>query len=173
MVGLLWRTPAGRSPSGGWTWRTAGLALGGIGIAAWLASAASGRHYGLSMTGPLRSWFEWALAGDNALDWGSMLIAGLIAGSFLAAWLNSELRWRVPRGQRLLQSGGGGVVMGIGAQIAGGCTIGHSLTGLSVLSLGSALTTVAILAGAWGTAYLMFVRPQHLVVQAAQLRRNP
>ena len=126
----LWRTPA--PASGGWSWRAAGLALGGIGIAVWLTSAASGRPYGLSMTGPLRTWFEWGLAGEIRLDWGYVLIVGLIAGSFAAAWLHRELRWRVPPGARLLQSGAGGVVMGLGAQLAGGCNIGHSLAGLSV-----------------------------------------
>ena len=49
--------------------------------------------------------------------------------------------------------------MGVGAQIAGGCNIGHSLTGLSVLSVASAVTTISILLGAWVMAYLLFIRP--------------
>ena len=162
-VGLwLWRAPARPPASGGWRWRTAGLALGAVAVAAWLASAASGRFYGLSMTGPLRTWFDWAFAGSTVLDWGSVMIVGLFAGSFLSALLYRELRWRVPKGSRLLQSGTGGTIMGMGAQIAGGCNIGHSLTGLSVLSLGSLATTVAILLGAWATAYLLFVRPARI-----------
>lgn len=164
----LWRTPAPAPASGGWSWRSAGIALGCIGIAAWLASAASGRPYGLSMTGPLRTWFDWALAGETRLDWGSVLIVGLIAGSFAAAVLHRELRWRVPPGPRLLQSGAGGIVMGLGAQLAGGCNIGHSLTGLSVLSLGSAVTTAAILAGAWAMAWTMFVRPMRVAAAPAE-----
>ena len=143
-----------------------GLALGGIGVAAWLASTATGRNYGLSMTGPLRTWFNAAFSSGTVLDWGSVLLAGLIAGSFLSAWWHRELRWRVPQGPRLLQSGAGGIVMGVGAQIAGGCNIGHSLTGLSVLSLGSALTTACIVLGAWFMAYLLFVRPARMAAAA-------
>jgi uncharacterized membrane protein YedE/YeeE len=166
-IGLwLWRTPARTPASSGWSWRTSGLALGGIGVAAWLASTASGRNYGLSMTGPLRTWFNAAFSSGTVLDWGSVLLAGLIAGSFLSAWWHRELRWRVPQGPRLLQSGAGGIVMGVGAQIAGGCNIGHSLTGLSVLSLGSALTTACIVLGAWLMAYLLFVRPARMAAAA-------
>ncbi|HEX7021260.1 MAG TPA: YeeE/YedE family protein [Trueperaceae bacterium] len=155
----FWRSGKSRYRSGGWGWRAAGTALGVIGIAAWLASSASGRDYGLSMTGPLRSWFENLVVGNVPLDWGSWLIVGLILGSFLSALTHGELRWRIPKGERLLQSAVGGLLMGFGAQLAGGCTIGHSLTGLSVLSVGSIVSTISILLGAWGTAYWLFVRP--------------
>lgn len=158
---LIWFWRSGRSSyrSGGWEWQWAGAALGLIGIVAWLASTASGRPFGLSMTGPLRSWFALLFGGGGTIDWGSMLIVGLLLGSFLSAGAHRELRWRVPKGERLLQAGIGGVLMGLGAQLAGGCTIGHSLTGLSVLSVGSVVSTLAILTGAWGTAYWLFIRP--------------
>ena len=37
--------------------------------------------------------------------------------------------------------------MGIGGSLAAGCNIGHGITGLSALSIKSALATVAILTG--------------------------
>lgn len=167
VVGVwLLRSGPGQYRSGGWPWRTAGLALGAVGIAAWLASTASGRLYGLSMTGPLRSWFAALFDGVVLLDWGSLLIVGLLLGSFLSALAYGELRWRVPKGERVLQSGFGGLLMGFGAQLAGGCTIGHSLTGLSVLSLGSIVSTLGILFGAWGMAYWLFVRPTRQLQRA-------
>ena len=161
VAALVWFWRSGRSSyrSGGWEWQLAGAALGVIGIVAWLASTASGRSFGLSMTGPLRSWFGLLFGGSAGIDWGSMLIVGLLLGSFISASAHRELRWRVPKGDRLLQAGGGGLLMGLGAQLAGGCTIGHSLTGLSVLSLGSVVSTLAILLGAWAAAYWMFIRP--------------
>ena len=157
----LWRGGSGNRQyaSGGWAWHMSGFALGAIGIAAWLSSSSVGREFGLSMTGPIRTWFVLALSGENYLDWGSVMIAGLIVGSFVAAWVHQELRWRVPRGSRMLQAGGGGIFMGVGAQIAGGCNIGHSMTGMSVLSLGSVVTTFSILLGAWLMAYILFIRP--------------
>lgn len=163
----FWRANKSSYRSGGWDWRGAGLALGAVGIAAWLSSTASGRLYGLSMTGPLRTWFDGLFGGGLIVDWGTLLIAGLLLGSFLSAWAHGELRWRVPKSERLLQSGVGGLLMGFGAQLAGGCTIGHSLTGLSVLSVGSIASTASILIGAWGMAWWLFVRPNRALQTAA------
>lgn len=169
LVVAVWFRRAKRSSyrSGGWDWRGAGLALGVVGVAAWLASTASGRIYGLSMTGPLRTWFDGLLGGTLVIDWGTLLIVGLLLGSFLSALAHGELRWRVPKSERLLQSGAGGLMMGFGAQLAGGCTIGHSLTGLSVLSVASIVSTASILLGAWGMAWWLFVRPTRAMQAAA------
>jgi uncharacterized membrane protein YedE/YeeE len=41
----------------------------------------------------------------------------------------------------------GGVLMGVGGVTALGCTVGQGLSGLSTLSLGSFITTAAIIAG--------------------------
>jgi hypothetical protein len=37
--------------------------------------------------------------------------------------------------------------MGVGAAIAGGCNLGHSLVGVPLLSLGSIATTLSMLLG--------------------------
>jgi len=164
----LVRSGASKYRSGGWSWQVSGAALGVIGIAAWLSSAATGRVYGLSMTGPMRVWFEGIFQGGLALDWGAFLIVGLFLGAFLSALSHGEARWRVPKGDRLMQSIIGGLLMGFGAQLAGGCTIGHSLTGLSVLSVASVVTTVSIIGGAWATSWWMFMRPVRQMQRQAQ-----
>ena len=46
--------------------------------------------------------------------------------------------------------------MGIGAGIAGGCNIGHGITGLSTLSLGSLLATVTTMGGVWAATGVIF-----------------
>ena len=172
LLTVIWFLRSGRSGyrSGGWEWQAAGIALGLIATAAWLASTASGRNFGLSMTGPLRTWFGVLFEGGAAIDWGSMLIVGLLLGALLSALANREWRWRVPKGERLLQSSFGGLLMGLGAQLAGGCTIGHSLTGLSVLSVGSLVSTLSILLGAWAMAYWLFVRPSRKLAQTVTTR---
>ena len=45
--------------------------------------------------------------------------------------------------------------MGAGGSIALGCNIGHGLTGLPLLSLGSAVATAAMVAGAVAVARLL------------------
>ena len=42
--------------------------------------------------------------------------------------------------------------MGVGAAIAGGCNLGHSMVGVPLLSVGSIVTTVAIIAGVFAAA---------------------
>ena len=43
---------------------------------------------------------------------------------------------------------------GAGAVLGLGCTVGHGLSGVAVLSLGSIMALVAIFAGAWATIRL-------------------
>jgi hypothetical protein len=43
----------------------------------------------------------------------------------------------------------GATLMGIGGVVALGCTIGHGLSGLSLLALGSTLSVASILIGGW------------------------
>jgi len=49
--------------------------------------------------------------------------------------------------------------MGIGAQIGGGCNIGHGLTGVSTLAVSSWVATIFIVLGNWTMAYFVLIRP--------------
>lgn len=80
------------------------------------------------------------------------LIGGTLAGSFLAALAYGEFKVAgfdrdTPTGNYLA----GAVLMGIGGVLAGGCTIGAGLSGISTLSLSAALALVSIIAGAVAT----------------------
>jgi hypothetical protein len=46
--------------------------------------------------------------------------------------------------------------MGVGAGIAGGCNIGHSLTGVPMLALSSLTATAGFVGGVWIGAYVLF-----------------
>ena len=99
--------------------------------------------------------------GDITLvDWSVMLVLGILVGSFAAAKLSGEFRWRVPDAQTMLRSAGGGVAMGIGAALAGGCTIGNSLVETSLFSYQGWVSLVAIMLGTWGAAWFFLQRPQ-------------
>ncbi|GAI03767.1 unnamed protein product [marine sediment metagenome] len=65
----------------------------------------------------------------------------------------------MPSWGTLLQTFIGGCLMGFGAVSSTGCNIGHILSGVPQLSLGSLLAAATIILGAWLTAYMMFVRP--------------
>ncbi|KAI1118875.1 hypothetical protein F5Y14DRAFT_183274 [Nemania sp. NC0429] len=49
----------------------------------------------------------------------------------------------------------GGVLLTLGSRIGGGCTSGHGITGISLLSVSSFVTVVAMFAGAMGSAALI------------------
>lgn len=56
-----------------------------------------------------------------------MLILGLLIGSYIAAKASGEFRLRVPSATTLVKSIAGGILMGVGASLAGGCTIGNAM----------------------------------------------
>lgn len=160
VLGGIWLVRSGESShQKGWKWQFTGTVLGIVGVLAWLTSTATGRNYGLSITGPVRTLFGYLTRGDlNLIDWGSFMLAGLLIGAFLSSYLYDEWKLRTPEPKRIFQSLGGGILMGFGAQVAGGCNIGHGFTGLSVLALSSITATLFIVLGAWTTAYLLFMR---------------
>jgi uncharacterized membrane protein YedE/YeeE len=94
------------------------------------------------------------------VDWSVMLVLGILLGSFAAAKLSGEFRWRVPDAATMLRSSVGGVVMGIGAALAGGCTIGNSLVETALFSYQGWVSLAAIMLGTWGAAWFFLVRPQ-------------
>lgn len=158
IAGVVWllRAPEQRY-QGGWSWRRTGLAVGGVGTVAWVASSLTGREYGLSMTEPTFSLFRLLFLGNaNAVSWSTFMLLGLPLGAYLAARRSGEFKWRAPSPQRILQALAGGVTMGIGAAIAGGCNIGHGLTGVPLLALSSITATAATTVGVWTGAYFLF-----------------
>jgi len=76
-------------------------------------------------------------------DWLVLELVGVVAGGFVSAWLAGRTQRTIDRGpglggtQRMFAAVSGGVVMGIGAKLARGCTSGQALTGGALLSVGS------------------------------------
>ncbi|MBI1809147.1 MAG: YeeE/YedE family protein [Gemmatimonadetes bacterium] len=98
--------------------------------------------------GPWRNWLLWE-------------IAGVLVGGFLSAWLAGRLRVetergpRISDGTRLAAALAGGVLMGVGAVFARGCTSGQALTGGALLSVGSWGFMLMAFAGAYLVAPLV------------------
>ncbi len=141
---LLW-LPASAPQPERWRWTATGSALGVLGILAWLAGAPAGWHWGLSITGPSRSLLDAGLLGQlEALDWGSAMLVGLPAGSWASARLRGRVTWRASAPAELPPRFVGGLFLGVGGTLAGGCNIGNALTGLSVLAVHSVVATLAM-----------------------------
>lgn len=114
---------------------TAGAIIGVLGVIAWPLSAATGRNGGLGITTPTANTLQYSVTGDEGfIDWGVMLVLGLLVGAFIAAKATGEFRIRIPDATTSVRSVGGGLLMGVGASLAGGCTVGNGMVETSLFS---------------------------------------
>jgi len=152
----------------------------GIGVLSWAAFLLSDRPIGCSAayartSGMIEKLLRGAQVAEKpyyrrfppVVDWEWMLVLGIVAGAFLSAMLSGQLRaswvpvaWADAFGPsvvaRLLVAFGGGVLMGLGARWAGGCTSGHGISGTLQLAVSSWLAVLCFFAGGVAAAMLMF-----------------
>lgn len=141
----------------GWTWQRTGLIVGVLALAVWLLSVMQGRHFGLSFTQPTVALTRFLIGGDTSgLSVASFIVLGVPLGAFLAAKMAGEVILRLPEPGRFVRQFGGGLVMGIGASIAGGCNIGHSVTGVSTLGITAITSTAFIILGCWAMTAVIY-----------------
>lgn len=88
--------------------------------------------------------------------WLMFEVIGVLAGAFLSGAFTGRIKLftqhspKITSKRRLVFALGGGILFGLGAQIARGCTSGAALSGMAVLSTGGFITMLAI----FGTGYL-------------------
>jgi hypothetical protein len=124
-----------------------GVALGAVATLAWVAAEQAGHGYGLGFVGAADG-TRLALERGGTLPYILWLAAGVAAGGAIAG----TRRLVLPSGPRAARSLAGGLLMGAAGTVAQGCNIGHGLTGIPLLSLGSMLATAAMVAGAVAVA---------------------
>ena len=105
-------------------------------------------HYMKSQNGhPLKAWLVFELL-------------GVLAGAFISGLVSNRLSLvtehppHVKSSTRLAMALIGGLLFGLGAQFARGCTSGAALSGMAVLSLGGFITMMAIFGSAYTVAYV-------------------
>ncbi len=166
---LAWvlRLPQGRSAA---VW-LGGFGIGAVVVAMWWISGRLGfvaehpqtleatflvtnsrNMESLSMVAPVGFLLDWLLFYSDAtktLTIGIVSMAGVVAGSAVAALLSREFRWEgFANVEDTANHLVGAALMGVGGVTAFGCTIGQGLSGISTLSLGSFLAIAAITVGA-------------------------
>ena len=106
-----------------------------------------------------------AVLGSNS--WRLPLLGGLVIGGFVSALLgggweptwdlgifDTEIGWGAPG--KVLWMFAGGVLIGFGTRLGGGCTSGHGIFGLSNLELPSLVTTISFMAAGVVTTNLIY-----------------
>jgi len=78
-----------------------------------------------------------------------IFVLGLVAGSMFAAMLAGEFRIRLGRPKAHALGFAGGILLGFGAMVSIGCTVGTLLSGVMVFSLSGWVFAVGLIFGAW------------------------
>lgn len=137
---VAWGAVAGLAVISGWA-GTAWLARNGFGAQTLLSH---------SYAAPVGETLLFAMQGSvRPLSFGIGSVAGVWVGAFIGSLWQGHFRWEAcedPRELRRQIFGAG--LMGAGAVIAMGCTIGQGISAVSVLAFSGPVTLAAIFAGA-------------------------
>jgi len=152
----------------GWGWKKTGALVGILAFSVWILSAFFYRDFGLSFTQPTVALGRLLIAGDgSAIGLPFFILVGVPLGAYFSAAVKKEAAWRAPDAKTLVRQSSGGLTMGLGAALAGGCNIGHGITGIATLGLGSILGVLSIMAGCWIMTALIFRREKYLALNKA------
>ena len=133
--------------------------MGVIAVLAWVTSVQTGRNGGLGITGPTVQTLQYITTGDSKfINWGTLLILGILIGGFIAAKLSNEFKLRVPTVKEVKHNVAGGALMGVGASLAGGCTIGNGLVETALFSWQGWIALPLMVFGTWVAAYFLYLR---------------
>jgi uncharacterized protein len=111
----------------------------------------TGRMESLTFTAPMAYTLDWVIFFSDTsklLTLGVVTVVGVVLGALAESLLSRSFRWE---GFRSTQDTAlhivGGLCMGVGGVTALGCTVGQGLSGLSTLSLTSAIAVTGIVLG--------------------------
>ena len=141
VVGLLARSRRGTESGSQWSWILGGVALGLATTAAWMLAGAGGASFGPSTVGAPTS----LVNGGGVNVWLVSFLIALVPGALLAARLSRTLWVRGEGAVRYGQLALGGLLLGAGGQIGGGCNLGHGLSGTAQLNVSSWVTVGSII----------------------------
>ncbi len=107
----------------------------------------------LTFVAPLAYWIDLMMFwSDKSRGWTFSIatVSGVVLGALIHAIASKTFRWegfvdRADLARHLIGAG----LMGVGGVTAFGCTIGQGVTGLSLLAVGSLMTTASIVGGGW------------------------
>jgi len=126
-----------------------GVATAVVMTLGWLLATWHGFNYSFGTSSvPSQIWAS-VVRGEATNWWIPLGLISIVPGAFIAATTAKTLWVRGEQTRRFAELSVGGFVMGVGAAIAGGCNLGHSMVGVPLLSIGSIVTTLAIAAGVY------------------------
>lgn len=138
------------------------IIIGFIALLAWPSSLSDGRIGGLGISGPSAQFYALVTEGNlKFFNWAGYLLIGIFAGSLIAAKGSREFKFRNPGFSVLIRSLAGGLLMGIGSGLAGGCMLGNTLVNTAWFSWQGWVFIPCIVIGSWIVSYFTIIRPQY------------
>ena len=123
------------------------------------------------VAGGLRNWGDWffSLTGiyrhapaSPLISTSSLLTLGLLWGAFGSALMSKQFAIRMSPPLELIKGVVGGILMGIGASMSGGCNVGGFFSAVSALSASGLTMMVGLLAGAYLGLRYLYWEMEHL-----------
>lgn len=137
------------------------IVIGIIALLAWPSSLADGRIGGLGISGTSAQLFTLVTEGNlKFFNWAGFLLMGIFIGAFIAAKGSNEFRLRNPGIKTISKSFAGGLLMGIGSGLAGGCMLGNTLVNTAWFSWQGWVFIPCIIIGSWIVSYFTIIRFQ-------------
>lgn len=135
---------------GYWSPLAAGAGIGILGTIAWPLSADAGRDFGLSFTIPLGNALQYIMLDQQRyLNWGTYLVIGVLIGSLVGAFIYKQWRKDTLSPRTMWRSVLGGVLMGVGAALTGGCTMANVIVSTAYFSWQGWVATGCMMLGLW------------------------
>lgn len=143
----LWRGRHGGTPDPArepwrWRWPAIGAGVGLATIAGWALAGAGGASFGPSTTGAVSG-----LIAGAPNEWQLSFLVAIVLGSAIAAGMRGGWWVRGESARRLAGLFVGGLLLGAGAIVAGGCNLGHGLSGVAQLNVSSFVAVASMIAG--------------------------
>ena len=150
VVAAVRMRPSRESPAHDWQWgwRRIGIGLGAAISAGWALAALGDSSFGPSSVGAVAS-----VADGSPNYWLITFLLGIVVGAALSARTAGGLWVRGEEPVRYLQLAAGGLLLGAGGWIAGGCNLGHGLSGVAQLNISSFVVVAAMVAGVWVASF--------------------
>jgi len=123
--------------------------------------------------GAVRNWGNWILYGIGMInqaprgplvDSGSVIGIGFVAGAFISACLGNQFSFKFPPPWEYIKAIFAGILMGIGAALAGGCNIGGMYNAIGNLAANGFAMWVGLIIGAIIGLKYIYWEMEHITI---------
>lgn len=107
-------------------------------------------------------WFYYEAPRSLLVDSGSVIGIGFVLGAFISACLGREFALRIPPYREMIKAVIAGILMGVGASLAGGCNVGGFYNAIGNLSANGFAMMLGLVFGVTLGLKLIYLEMEHI-----------